>query len=131
MKTGKNHAGLVWMAFFLAIFVASGFGQTFIEEDGKNTPIRGEVIPADPAAAAFLVAPGGYDFNSGSLQDWTVNGPLDEDGNGPFASNFSASWADAVNHPTSGLSDPLGDNRGSYKICNEPRLSPNGSERPE
>ncbi|MBN1351102.1 T9SS type A sorting domain-containing protein [candidate division KSB1 bacterium] len=60
---------------------------------------------------------GGFDFNGGDCEGWTAYGPLDEDGDGPFDSNFCFGWADFCNYPTVGLTDPMGDNQGSLKIC--------------
>ena len=59
-----------------------------------------------------------FNFNNGTVQSWTTIGPYDEDGDGPFPSHFSSCWDDATNHPNSALTDPLGNNRGSFKICN-------------
>ena len=60
---------------------------------------------------------GSFNFNDGTVQDWTTYGPIDEDGDGPFSSHFSRHWGDAVSYPSKGLSDPIGNNRGSYQIC--------------
>ncbi|MBN2011711.1 T9SS type A sorting domain-containing protein [candidate division KSB1 bacterium] len=90
---------------------------------GERAPFTLYEIPVSsfPHHAVNMRAPtayGAFDFNDGTVQNWTTDGPRDEGSDGPFPSNFSSSWADAVNYPTAGLADPIGNNRGSYKICN-------------
>ncbi len=41
-----------------------------------------------------------YDFNSGSKQGWTMQGAYDENMNGPYSNNFTLSWTNLVNYPT-------------------------------
>lgn len=69
---------------------------------------------ANPTQAAPTGA--SFDFNDGTSQGWSIIGPADESGYGPFNSNFMAGWADAVNFPTAGLNDAAGDLKGSLQI---------------
>jgi len=59
---------------------------------------------------------GGFDFDHGSTQGWTLKGAYDEDGYGPFASNFIFGWKDPVDYPNTPGSDPTGDGQGSIQI---------------
>ena len=65
-----------------------------------------------------LVCAEGFDFNNGTVQGWTLDGAYDEDGDGPFANNYSASfsWKDPVNYPVIPGSDPIGNNNGSIQM---------------
>ncbi|MBN2028873.1 T9SS type A sorting domain-containing protein [bacterium] len=56
---------------------------------------------------------GTFDFNDGTDQGWTLTGAFDEDGDGPFQSNFTFDWSDLVNHPNTPFADPTGDHNGS------------------
>jgi len=76
------------------------------------------VIALVLTGAATGAAAGGFDFNNGTLQGWIYEGPTDEVRHGPFASNFSVGWADAVNYPAATLSETMGNNLGSYMISN-------------
>lgn len=60
---------------------------------------------------------GTFDFNDGTTQGWSVIGPYDEDGDGPFSSCFARHWDDNHNYPSPGGTDPQNDNHGSYQIC--------------
>jgi len=109
------------LILFIAIFsmVIDG-ADCQVSGSAQNLPIH-EIAPPFSEmkhSPLKILAYEEFDFNDGTCQDWYVEGPYDEDGDGPFASHFSNSWADAVSYPTSGLSDPIGDNHGSYKICN-------------
>ncbi|MBN2091457.1 T9SS type A sorting domain-containing protein [candidate division KSB1 bacterium] len=75
----------------------------------ENIRSTAQKILATPSGASF-------DFNDGTLQDWMIIGPIDEFGNGPFFSNFTTNWADAVSYPTAGLNDLPGDQNGSFQI---------------
>ncbi|MFO7889770.1 MAG: fibronectin type III domain-containing protein [bacterium] len=57
-----------------------------------------------------------FDFNDGTAQGWTMQGAYDEDGDGPFQSNFVFNWYDQVNYPNIPFSDTNGDNNGSIGI---------------
>ncbi len=57
-----------------------------------------------------------FDFNDGTAQGWTMQGGFDEEGDGPFQSNFVFNWYDQVNYPNTPFSDPNGDNNGSIGI---------------
>ena len=57
-----------------------------------------------------------FDFNDGTAQGWTMQGAFDEDGDGPFQSNFVFNWYDQVNYPNTPFSDSNGDNNGSIGI---------------
>lgn len=57
-----------------------------------------------------------FDFDDGTLQGWTLQGAYDENGNGPFSSNFLFGWKDYVNYPNPPGGDPPGDNNGSIQI---------------
>ncbi|MEJ2629509.1 MAG: hypothetical protein P8078_13275, partial [bacterium] len=59
---------------------------------------------------------GTFDFNDGTDQGWTMQGAFDEDGDGPFSSNFVFDWEDQVNYSNVPFSDPTGDNKGSLEI---------------
>ena len=41
-----------------------------------------------------------FDFNNGTNQGWTMQGAYDENGNGPYSSNFTIGWTKLVNYPT-------------------------------
>jgi len=41
-----------------------------------------------------------FDFNDGTKQGWTLQGAYDENGNGPYSSNFTLGWTKLVNYPT-------------------------------
>ena len=59
----------------------------------------------------------GFDFNDGTVQGWTLDGPYDPgSGSGPFSSNFVDGWSDSVNFPNAPGSDPTGDNQGSLQM---------------
>ncbi|MFO7890010.1 MAG: hypothetical protein R6V04_06690 [bacterium] len=40
-----------------------------------------------------------YDFNNGTKQGWTMDGAYDENGNGPYSSNFFYMWKSDVDYP--------------------------------
>ena len=57
---------------------------------------------------------GGYDFDDGGIQGWTVRGPFVFPSNeGPLSSNFSSGWSDRINYPQTVGEDPIGDSQGS------------------
>lgn len=59
----------------------------------------------------------GYDFDDGTVQNWTVRGAYDpSSGAGPFSTNFSAGWSDSANYPEPPGSDPVGNSRGSLQM---------------
>ena len=101
-----------FVILFFSVTSTFVFGQEGVQSSAH------EVINPFEHHTAIMAPFDEFDFNDGTCQGWTVDGPRDENGNGPFASHFSASWADAVSYPTAYLTDPLGDNNGSYKICN-------------
>lgn len=117
------NAKLVKFGLILSIVI---FSFTFYEAscqemlNAQNPSIREVAQPFSNMkhSAEKLLTYNAFDFNDGTVQDWYVIGAYDESGNGPFSSHFSASWADAVSYPTAGLADPIGNNKGSYKICN-------------
>ncbi len=118
MKT-KN----VWFAWCMAICVSFGFAGRSNAQDlfeGQAPPVRTQEVLKSSAAAgdARINVAGGFDFNDGTLQGWSYEGPTDEVRHGPFASNFSIGWADAVNHPTASLGETIGNHLGSYMISN-------------
>ena len=118
MNANLSKFGLILsiVIFFIAFNEASGQ-----EMMGAENPVIHEVTQPFSTikhSDEKLLANDYFDFNDGTVQDWYVAGPYDESGNGPFSSHFSASWADAVSYPTAGLADPIGNNNGSYKICN-------------
>ncbi|MEJ2627074.1 MAG: hypothetical protein P8078_00740 [bacterium] len=41
-----------------------------------------------------------YDFNTGTVQGWTMQGAYDESMNGPYSNYFTFSWTSLVNYPT-------------------------------
>jgi len=51
-----------------------------------------------------------YDFNNGTKQGWTMQGPYDDNGAGGYSSNFTFNWTNIVNYPTP---DPGNPNKGS------------------
>ena len=59
-----------------------------------------------------------FDFNDGTTQGWTLQGPFDETGAGPFISHFTNGWQDAVSYPNAPGLDPIGNDHGSIKVCN-------------
>jgi len=68
-----------------------------------------------PRSQAVLAK--GFDFNDGTVQGWTLDGPYDPgSGSGPFSSNFVDGWSDSVNFPNAPGSDPTGDNQGSLQM---------------
>lgn len=70
------------------------------------------LTPIHTAAGQY----GTFDFNDGTAQGWWLDGAYDENGNGPFSSNFSFSWWDMVNYPNVPFSDPNGDGNGSAML---------------
>jgi len=58
-----------------------------------------------------------FDFNDGTVQGWTLTGAFDENGRGPFSSNFSNGWQDAVSYSNAPGVDPMGDQKGSLRLA--------------
>ena len=104
-----------YVLFIFCICTAFVFGD---EKTTHKISSVHEVTKPFVKQATSVAALDAFDFNDGTCQEWTVDGPRDEDGDGPFSSHFSHSWADPVSYPTLGLADPIGNNNGSYKICN-------------
>ncbi|MCK5147316.1 T9SS type A sorting domain-containing protein [bacterium] len=113
---GKGKRIVSAIAVMILLAGSALFSQTFIEVENPGI-LKSNVHTTSPSTGVIL-AEGGFDFNDGTVQSWTVDGPRDEIGGGPFASHFSHLWADAVSYASAGLVDPIGDNIGSYKICN-------------
>ncbi len=74
----------------------------------------------DASGAAYLFARPGvekqFDFNDSTVQQWTLEGAYDENGNGPYSSNFTNGWNDVFNYPTDPGADPSGDGNGSIQM---------------
>ncbi len=61
-----------------------------------------------------------FDFNDGTVQGWTILGAFTKTGDavqGPFSSNFSLDWQDAVNYSTAPGKDPTGDSKGALRMA--------------
>ena len=64
-----------------------------------------------------VVASEGFDFNDGTVQEWTLEGAYDPGmGTRIFPSNFLSRWNDSTNYPSSPGSDPMGDEQGSLEM---------------
>jgi len=105
----------------LMLLMAACFGLLTVHQAqcGDQHDVQQSQLKAEPATPVSSITSflGGFDFNSGDCEGWSAHGLLDEDGDGPFSSNFCFSWADFCNYPTVGLTNPMGDNHGSLKIC--------------
>lgn len=83
-----------------------------------------EITPMEAQIAATR-----FDFDDGTAQGWTADGPYDPTGTA-LTSNFMASWVDDTNHPDAIGTDPLGDGNGAFALTSPtgPNVSNPNSE---
>lgn len=62
-----------------------------------------------------ILPAGGFNFDSGTVQDWTLTGAY-VDGSGPYTHSFGFGWKDPVNYPGIPGADPAGNGLGSIQM---------------
>ncbi|MFH1197550.1 MAG: Ser-Thr-rich GPI-anchored membrane family protein [bacterium] len=76
--------------------------------------IRSYVLFALVIISCSIVNAQTFSFDDGTLQDWSLLGPYDDLGYGPYFSNFSPmEWSDNTNYPYPVWSDSIDDYHGS------------------